>query len=51
MCEICNASYFHVDENEREIVLTCLIKIFKESSVLYFFVESFIMFIFSVLVS
>ena len=48
---ICNASFSHGDYIKRAIVQTYLIQILNESSVLYFFVECFIMFIFSVLVT
>jgi len=51
MYEIRNASFCQDDENKLTIVKCCLILILKESLVLSFFVECFLMFIFSVLVS
>ena len=51
MYEIWNASFCQDDKNKLAIVKCCLIQIIKESLVLSFFVECFLMFILSVLVS
>ena len=51
MYEIWNASFCQDDKNKLAIVKCCLIQIIKESFVLSFFVECFLLFILSVLVS
>jgi len=51
MYEIWNASFCQDDKNKVAIVQCCLIQLLKESLVLSFIVECFLMFILSVLVS